>query len=152
MGGRLQQSQLNYNSKHQIILHPQSHLTRLNIENEHIRLLHAGVQLTQCSLRQRYWIINDTSYIRSVIHKCLTCIRFRATGSSQLLGQLPSSRAVSYTHLDVYKRQDNDSVRLDACYLIIVNVARDLRKAITTKFDFSDKKIHVLNLQFKAKS
>ena len=121
VGGRLQQSQLNYNSKHQIILHPQAHLTRLIIENEHIRLLHAGVQLTQCSLRQRYWIIYDKSYICSVIHKCITCYRFRATGSSQLLGQLLSSRVtpskpfsqcavdyagpVSYTHLDVYKRQ-----------------------------------------------
>ena len=92
VGGRLQQSQLSYSNKHQIILHPQAHLTRLIIEYEHIRLLHGGVQLTQCSLRQKYWIINDKSYIRSVIHKCITCFRFRASGSSQLLGQLPAPR------------------------------------------------------------
>ena len=92
MGGRLQHSQLTYDSKHQIILHPHSHLTKLNIEGEHLRLLHAGVQLTQHSLRQKYWITNDKSYIRSVIHKCITCFRFRASGSSQILGQLPSSQ------------------------------------------------------------
>ena len=36
--------------------------------------------------------IRDRSYIRSVIHKCITCFRFRARGASQLLGQLPPSR------------------------------------------------------------
>ena len=92
VGGRLQFSPLNYASKHQIILHPHSHLTRLIIEYEHIRLLHAGVQSTQASLRRKYWIIHDKSYIRSAIHKCVTCFRFRAKGANQLLGQLPPSR------------------------------------------------------------
>ena len=73
-------SQLNYASKHQIILHPHSHLSKLIIENEHLRLLHSGVQLTQFSLRQKYWIVNDKSYIRSIIHKCITCFRYRARG------------------------------------------------------------------------
>ena len=91
VGGRLQLSPLNYASKHQIILHPHSHLTKLIIEYEHIRSLHAGVQSTQSSLRQKCWIIHK-SYIRSVINKCIICFRYRA-------------RAVSYTHLDVYKRQ-----------------------------------------------
>ena len=89
VGGRLQHSQLNYESKHQIILHPHSHLSKLIIQSEHLRLLHAGVQLTQFSLRRKYWILNDKSYIRSVIHKCITCFRFRARGANQLLGQLP---------------------------------------------------------------
>ena len=92
VGGRLQHSQLSYASKHQIILHPHSHLSKLIIENEHLRLLHSGVQLTQFSLRQKYWIVNDKSYIRSVIHKCITCFRYRARGANQLLGQLPPSR------------------------------------------------------------
>ena len=75
------------------------------MEYEHIRLLHSGVQSTQSSLRQKYWIIHDKSYVRSVIQKCIICFRYRARGANQLLGQLPPSRAVSYTHLDVYKRQ-----------------------------------------------
>ena len=50
VGGRLQHSQLSYASKHQIILHPHSHLSKLITENEHLRLLHSGVQLTQLSL------------------------------------------------------------------------------------------------------
>ena len=63
VGGRLQHSQLNYASKNQIILHLHSHLSQLIIENEHLRLLHSGVQLTQFSLRQKYWFVNDKSYI-----------------------------------------------------------------------------------------
>ena len=82
VGGRLQLSQLNYASKHQIILHPHSHLTKLIIEYEYLRLLHSGAQLTQFSLRQKYWIVNDKSYIRSVIHKCITCFRYRVRGAS----------------------------------------------------------------------
>ena len=54
VGGRLQHSDLHYDTKHQIILHPKAHLTRLIIEAEHSRLLHAGVQLTHSSVRQRY--------------------------------------------------------------------------------------------------
>ena len=34
VGGRLQHSQLTYESKHQIILHPHSHLIKLIMENE----------------------------------------------------------------------------------------------------------------------
>ena len=105
VGGRLQHSQLSYDSKHPIVLHPSAHVTRLIIEREHIRLLHAGAQLAHHSLRQRWWIVNARLVIRSIIRKCLKCIRFSATQQVQRLGILPSPRAVSYTHLDVYKRQ-----------------------------------------------
>ena len=54
VGGRLQQSQLPYDNKHPIVLHPSAHITRLIIECEHIRLLHAGAQLVHHSLRQRW--------------------------------------------------------------------------------------------------
>ena len=39
VGGRLQHSQLTYDSKLQIILHPHSHLSKLIIEGEHLHLL-----------------------------------------------------------------------------------------------------------------
>ena len=45
VGGRLQQSQLPYDNKHPTVLHPSAHITRLIVESEHIRLLHAGAQL-----------------------------------------------------------------------------------------------------------
>ena len=52
-----------YDSKHPIVLPPSAHITRLIIEREHIRILHAGAQLTHHSLRQRWWIVNALSLI-----------------------------------------------------------------------------------------
>lgn len=92
VGGRLQQSNLSYDSKHQLILHPHANIAQLIIHSEHLRLLHAGVQLTQFSLRQRYWILRDKLTIRSIIRKCSRCFRFSAKKQTQLLGQLPSPR------------------------------------------------------------
>ena len=74
VGGRLQQSQLPYDTKHPIVLNPSAHITRLIIEREHIRLLHAGAQLVHHSLRQRWWIVNAKLVIRSIIRKC---VKFR---------------------------------------------------------------------------
>ena len=45
VGGRLQQSDLPYQTMHQIILPHHQHLTKLIVVHEHIRLHHAGPQL-----------------------------------------------------------------------------------------------------------
>lgn len=92
VGGRLEHSHLSFHSRHQIILHPHAHITKLIIEGEHLRLLHAGVQSTHHSLRQRFWIVNGKAAVRSVIRKCVKCLRFSAKRQTQMLGQLPSSR------------------------------------------------------------
>ncbi|XP_036145322.1 uncharacterized protein LOC118646459 [Monomorium pharaonis] len=44
------------------------------------------------TIRQDYWIIRARSLVRSVIHKCLICIRERAAVPTQLMGDLPSMR------------------------------------------------------------
>ena len=92
VGGRLQQSQLPYDNKHPIVLHPSAHITRLIIEREHIRLLHAGSQLVHHSLRQRWWIINAKIVIRSIIRRCVKSLRFSVKQQVQRLGILPSPR------------------------------------------------------------
>ena len=55
-------------------------------------LLHAGAQLVHHSLRQRWWIVNARLVIRSIIRKCVRCIRFSAKQQVQRLGILPSPR------------------------------------------------------------
>lgn len=92
VGGRLENSSLNFDGKHPYIIPAKTHLTRLIIVSEHERLLHAGIQLLHSSLRQRYWIINARNEIRSIIHKCLNCFKFRKCQSHQLMGQLPRDR------------------------------------------------------------
>jgi len=92
VGGRLQHSHLADNSKHQLILPPAHHLTELIIKNEHLRLLHAGPQLLNASLRQQYWMPRIKQVIRPMLHCCLPCFKLKAAASQQLMSQLPLTR------------------------------------------------------------
>ena len=43
-------------------------------------------------LREKYWIPRIRDVVKTVIHHCLTCYRFKVKASQQLMGQLPSTR------------------------------------------------------------
>ncbi|GFS52442.1 integrase catalytic domain-containing protein [Trichonephila clavipes] len=57
VGGRLQNSQLRFNSKHPIILPSQHSISELLIKEQHIAHLHAGPTLLAHVLRQSHWIV-----------------------------------------------------------------------------------------------
>lgn len=79
VGGRIKHSLLSYDERHPIILPADSHFTGLLISAAHQRTLHGGVQLTLGSLRQRFWIPRVRALVRSHIHRCVPCVRWRAT-------------------------------------------------------------------------
>ncbi|XP_066590517.1 uncharacterized protein [Prorops nasuta] len=91
VGGRLQHSFLSDNQKHPIIL-PTNYLTELLIRHIHITTLHGGLQLTLTVLRQKYWVINARNAAKSIIHRCVTCVRQRAKLGTQFMGTLPTAR------------------------------------------------------------
>ncbi|XP_063363880.1 uncharacterized protein LOC134652647 [Cydia amplana] len=66
VGGRLQHSSLPYSHKHQIILPKESKVTYLIIENEHLKLLHAGQKEVLSNLSQRYYIVNGLKLVKSL--------------------------------------------------------------------------------------
>lgn len=104
VGGRLEKSQLNYEEKHPIILPPHCHLTTLIIRKQHLATMHGGTQLISALIRRQYWIINARNIIRLHIHRCITCHRFKAASSSQLMGSLPQPRVNftrAFTHTGV---------------------------------------------------
>jgi hypothetical protein len=92
VGGSLQQSELPYQTMHQMILPPNHHFTKLVVSAEHNRLHHAGPQLLTASLREKYWIPRVRSVVKTVIHHCLTYYRFKIQASQQFMGKLPSTR------------------------------------------------------------
>lgn len=92
VGGRLQNSELPYSQKHQVILPKTSQITNMIISSEHIRLLHAGPKLLLSSLNQKFWIVNGLRVVKKIIHKCTTCFRLKAENSKQLMGSLPADR------------------------------------------------------------
>ncbi|GFV21627.1 DUF1758 domain-containing protein [Trichonephila clavipes] len=60
VGGRLQNSQLRFNSKHPIILPSQHSISELSfIKEQHIAHLHAGPTLLAHVLRQSHWIVGS---------------------------------------------------------------------------------------------
>jgi hypothetical protein len=92
VGGRLQNSTLNFNIKHQILL-PKGHVvTKLIIRGTHIEEMHAGVQNTLAAVRQKFWPIAGRNVVRQIIHQCVKCYRTKPTPFIELMGNLPSDR------------------------------------------------------------
>ncbi|GFU14016.1 integrase catalytic domain-containing protein [Trichonephila clavipes] len=93
VGGRLQNSQLRFNSKHPIILPSQHSISELLIKEQHIAHLHAGPTLLAHVLRQSHWIVGSRKLINKCIRKCLKCNKFKtSTTTPQLMGDLPKHR------------------------------------------------------------
>lgn len=92
VGGRLQNTNLPFDVKHQFLL-PKDHIFSKNlISYMHLKYLHAGCQLTLAQLRQSFWIPAAKSVIRKIIHHCVTCAKFNASLQQQLMADLPASR------------------------------------------------------------
>lgn len=92
VGGRIQNSDYNFDKKHPILLPQHEHLTTLIGKREHLRLLHAGPQALLASLRQQYWPLSGRSFAKKIIHNCLTCFKLTAKQQPYLMGNLPTSR------------------------------------------------------------
>lgn len=92
VAGRLENSELPYETKYQLIIHPQSRLAYLLVMQMHDTTKHGGAQLVIGQLRRSYWINRIRQVVKSVIHRCVTCKRFARLTGEQLMGQLPMER------------------------------------------------------------
>ena len=43
----------------------------------HRRVMHSGVKETLAELRSAYWLVRGRQFVRKVIHRCLTCRKFK---------------------------------------------------------------------------
>jgi hypothetical protein len=93
VGGRLCHSKLCYSKMHPIILHGVHPVTKLIVETEHLRLMHA------CPSR-RFHIFGLRKTVRSSTRQCVTCKRRCVKPSDQLLGQLPAERVTPASTFD----------------------------------------------------
>ncbi|XP_011859128.1 PREDICTED: uncharacterized protein LOC105556643 [Vollenhovia emeryi] len=76
VGGRLQQALLPFDEKHPYVLSKRNHLALLLVREAHANSLHGGSQLTRSLLLRRYWILQASSLVRSVVHGCVRCTRY----------------------------------------------------------------------------
>lgn len=124
VGGRLQNSDVEFSKKHPIILPKNNHVTDLLIREEHLKLLHAGPRLILSSLQQNFWIISGYRQVKKVISKCIICFKHKAKCSEQLMGSLPEKR--------VSRARVFQNVGIDFCGPFLIKQSR-IRKSITSK-------------------
>ena len=92
VGGRLEQSALQFDSKHQIVLPSSEPLVKLMVHNLHIKHLHAGPQALLAIVRQRLWPIHGKQLTKKIVQQCMTCFRDKPTMITQVMGNLPADR------------------------------------------------------------
>ena len=46
------------------------------MHDAHERVQHNGVSETLTELRDKYWIVRGRSFVRKILHRCVTCRRF----------------------------------------------------------------------------
>lgn len=92
VGGRLQNSKLNYSVKHPILL-PKNHIfTTAVIWHYHHLLLHSGPSAVLANIRQTYWLMSGRDSVRKQLYKCVTCFKSNPRVASQHMGNLPFER------------------------------------------------------------
>lgn len=92
VGGRINQSNYNYDKKHPILLHASHHLTKLIFEKEHLKHLHAGPQLLLAVVRETVWPVNGRHLARRTVNNCVCCRRMRGKTLNPKMGDLPTQR------------------------------------------------------------
>lgn len=95
VGGRLHNANIEFDTKHPILL-PRSHqFTKAMVQHLHEKHSHVGCLTLHCIIRQRFWIPNGRQLIRSVLHNCVRCFRTSPKLPQQLMGSLPKERVQS---------------------------------------------------------
>lgn len=93
--------------KHQILLPKNHHITNVIIWHYHKSNLHAAPELLYCLSRQKFWIIQSRSKVKSIYKRCVRCATYNATPSTPKMGNLPehriqSTRPFLNTGVDLY--------------------------------------------------
>jgi hypothetical protein len=96
VGGRLTRSELCHDSKHQLILPHTHHISRLIIEDCHLRTGHAGVERVLAETRRQYWILRGRKLVKSVLSRCIACKKSRGKTEVQLMADLPKERVTPH--------------------------------------------------------
>jgi len=92
VGGRLKNSDLQFDTRHPILLPREHDLTKRVISHEHVRNMHAGTQATMAFVRQRFWPLALRSSTRKILKKCIACFRAKPRQSEAIMGSLPVNR------------------------------------------------------------
>ncbi|GBN39448.1 hypothetical protein AVEN_227952-1 [Araneus ventricosus] len=114
VGGRLKNSNLEYDAKHQIILSNGHKITKLIFEFYHKKCLHAGAQGLLHQVRLRYWPLNGKSTSRMIVHNCAICYKNKQVIADQIMGNLPKERVTpisAFTNCELWAIINNAGIQ-----------------------------------------
>ena len=100
VGGRLKYSDLEFDTKHPIIIPGRHHVTEKIINHYHTQNGHVGTHQTLAETRRRFWILKGVASVRRVLKNCHECRRQSAKRGEQIIAHLPPIRV----------SKDNDDV------------------------------------------
>ena len=96
VGGRLQNSNLNSDERHPIILPGKSHVAQLIVRSCHEDNSHQGRLITEGAVRSKgFWIVGAKRLVNSTVYHCVRCRKLRGKEQQQLMANLPTDRVVS---------------------------------------------------------
>ena len=89
VGGRLDLASELFDSKHQIILPKNDHVSNLLVEHYHQIFGHSGKKYVVSVLRERFWIVKVGSAVKRVLSRCVDCWRCQGLACEQKMTDLP---------------------------------------------------------------
>ena len=93
VGGRLRNSELEFDQKYPILLPPKNHVTTLIIRKYHKSTFHQGRVITQGALRAAgYFVHHGSREIKDFLKTCVQCNKLRGKFLTQIMSDLPSDR------------------------------------------------------------
>ena len=95
--GRIGKSQLNFETKHPILLQWKHHVVELFLQNDHKNSHHEGTEHVRNIIQQKFWILGIRNALRSIRNKCIRCRKGRAQTKAPVMADLPEERLVAST-------------------------------------------------------
>ena len=92
VGGRLGRSDLSYDQRHPILLPADHHLSKLIMQDLHIKSFHGGAERVLAESRQKFWIVRGRNLAKKIIRECTGCRKLHQQPHSTLMGNLPPER------------------------------------------------------------
>ncbi|KAK3752434.1 hypothetical protein QZH41_003515 [Actinostola sp. cb2023] len=92
VGGRLHRAPIDDETRHPIVLPKKHHIVELITRYYHHLSGHSGLEHTLSLMRERFWVINARSTVRSTLNTCFSCRRRQAPAARQKMASLPADR------------------------------------------------------------